>query len=268
MQQRTTLPRYAELALAQTAAALRVAVITGARQSGKSTLVRSSRALTGYHYLTLDNLDTRQRASAAPQALLTQSDRMIIDEIQRAPDLLLLIKELVDQDPPAVTGRFILTGSADLLSLKHVGETLAGRAGYVTLWPMTQGEIRGTGQAGCWSDLLDAPVAEWRSLLRDRAADRENWREIAKRGGYPTPALHLSWDGDRARWFQGYIDTYLHRDVPEVLAVSNPLDLHRLIQRVVLDIGQLEHQARWATELGLQRATVCRWLDQIGRAHV
>jgi predicted AAA+ superfamily ATPase len=255
------LPRLAGQHLAALVGTMKVAVVTGARQTGKSTLVRSSPALEGYAYLSLDNLDLRQQAREAPRALLTRADRVIVDEIQHEPDLLPLIKELVDDDPPHRRGRFVLTGSANLLGLRRVGESLAGRAGYTTLWPLTRREVLGKGRAGLWGELHAAPASSWKDVVLAEPAVKAVWSDDALRGGYPMPAVHLVHRAERELWFQSYIDTYLHRDVPEVSAISSPLDLHRLMKRVVLDLGQVEHQARWATELGLSRPTVGRWLD-------
>lgn len=186
---------------------------------------------------------------------------VIVDEIQRAPDLILVIKELIDADPAGQAGRFILTGSTNLLGLRTVGETLAGRAGYVTLWPMSRREALGEGRAGRWSELIGVAPSAWQGVVLADPAVEESWSAVARRGGYPVPAVRLTEPMDRETWFQSYIDTYLRRDVPEITAVARPLDFHRLMQRVALDIGQLEHQARWAAELGLSRPTVGRWLD-------
>ena len=253
--------RFAANQLARVTRVLPATVVTGARQTGKSTLVRSAPLLAGYQYLTLDNLETQRRAAEAPMALLTSADRVIVDEIQRNPDLLLAVKELIDDDPSSQAGRFILTGSTNLLGLRTAGETLAGRAGYVTLWPLSRREALGEGRPGRWGELLGAGPSSWRDIVLADPAVEESWPAVALRGGYPVPALRLTEPDDRDTWFEGYIDTYLRRDVPEITAVSRPLDFHRLMQRVVVDIGQLEHQARWATELGLSRPTVGRWLD-------
>ncbi len=184
-----------------------------------------------------------------------------MDEIQHEPQLLSLIKELVDHDPAQRRGRFVLTGSANLLGLRRVGESLAGRAAYVTLWPLARREVLGQGRGGRWGELQSAAAANWKDLLLAEPPAEADWAEAALSGGYPVPAVHLADQAERELWFQSYIDTYLHRDVPEVSAISSPLDLHRLMKRAVLDLGQLEHQARWATELGLSRPTVGRWLD-------
>src|SRR5436309_10091245 len=111
-----------------------VVVLTGARQAGKSTLARLHRpadAPDGTPYVTLETLASLSLARRDPTAFVEQSESLVIDEVQRAPDLLLAIKTAVDNDRPRRPGRFVLTGSANLLLLKRVSESLAGRAAYV-----------------------------------------------------------------------------------------------------------------------------------------
>jgi predicted AAA+ superfamily ATPase len=118
--------------------ALPVVVVTGARQTGKSTLVRSLSPGRDRLYVTLDDLDVQEQAQKAPEDLVRRANRMTLDEVQRSPDLLRTIKRVVDQDREA--GRFILTGSANLLMMRQVSESLAGRAVYLNLWPLTRRE--------------------------------------------------------------------------------------------------------------------------------
>jgi len=91
---------------------------------------------------------------------------LILDEVQRAPDLLLAVERVVDQDVPRRTGRFVLTGSANLLLMERVSESLAGRAYYLTLSPLTRRERHGLATTGIWSDLLQTEVAGWYDLVR------------------------------------------------------------------------------------------------------
>ena len=149
------LPRIADSALTRALGLFPVVVVTGARRTGKSTLVRSTPSLTGHRYITLDNAEMRGIAAAEPGTFLTGSEGLILDEVQRVPDLMLSVKEAVDAAPQM--GRFILTGSANLLLLKGVSESLAGRARYLTLWPMTRREQLGMGEAGIWSEFFSHP---------------------------------------------------------------------------------------------------------------
>jgi uncharacterized protein len=121
-----------------------VVVVTGARQTGKSTLVQQ--LLPARTYLTLDDFEIRARARSAPDALVSARGALTIDEVQREPELLLAIKKAVDED--RTPGRFVLTGSADLLLMKRVSETLAGRAAHFQLGPMTRREQLGRGTGG------------------------------------------------------------------------------------------------------------------------
>lgn len=146
-------------------------------------------------YLTLDDLDIRDQALSAPDDLLRRAERLTLDGVQRSPDLLLAVKRAVDRD--RTPGRFLLTGSANLLLSQRVAETLAGRASYLTLWPLSRGELAGEGRVGRWTTLLSRPPYEWPELLsgKDQPAD---WRSCASRGGYPTPATTLKTPEQRA----------------------------------------------------------------------
>src|SRR5438093_248125 len=147
------LPRLAAAALAHAASVMPVTVITGARQTGKSTLVRDLAPAGERPYFTLDDLDVLEQASDAPDDLVARAERLTLDEVQRAPQLLLAVKRAVDRRRRA--GRFLLTGSANLLLMHQVSETLAGRATYLTLWPMTRREQIGMGRGGIWQELLE-----------------------------------------------------------------------------------------------------------------
>jgi predicted AAA+ superfamily ATPase len=108
-------------------------------------------------------LDVLEQAERAPGDLVARSDRITIDEVQRAPQLLHLVKRSVDAR--RMRGRFLLTGSANLLLMRRVGESLAGRAAYLTLWPLTRREQLGLGSAGIWSELLGAKPQDWLELV-------------------------------------------------------------------------------------------------------
>ncbi|MBI1874948.1 MAG: AAA family ATPase [Acidobacteria bacterium] len=192
------MPRLASDALTRVAAVMPAAVITGARQTGKSTLVRDLAPGGPRLYLTLDDLDVLGQARSAPDELVGRSARLTLDEVQRAPDLLLSVKRAVDRRKRP--GRFILTGSANLLLMRQVSETLAGRASYLTLWPMTRREQLGLGRAGVWQELLETRDEAWPDLLASQDAPKEDWRALARRGGYPVPALELATHDDRETW--------------------------------------------------------------------
>jgi predicted AAA+ superfamily ATPase len=250
------LPRALEPSLISALRSFPVVVVTGSRQTGKSTLVRP---LDGRPYLTLDNLEILERARQQPDALVRNSDRLTLDEVQRSPDLLLAVKRAVDES--RVPGRFLLTGSANLLLMQKISESLAGRALYLTLWPLTRREQLGLGQAGAWSRLFAAPDREWRDLLLAEDVPEEDWRHLAMRGGYPVPVRELPDDQARSLWFDGYTRTYLERDLQDLSTVTSLVDFRRLMRAACLRLGGLVNQAELGRDVGLPQPTVHRHLS-------
>ena len=266
------LPRILEPTLRARLEAFPVVVVTGARQTGKSTLARE---LEGERrtYLTLDDYGILDQARRDPDALLRRASRVTLDEIQRAPELLLAIKRAVDSD--RTPGRFLLTGSANLDLMKGVSETLAGRAVYVTLWPMTRGEAAGAGSAGRWDVFVDEPRRRWLDALAEYYApssdalppgdvappDPDAWEALALRGGYPFPALNLASEADRAAWFEAYLRTYLERDLRQLAAIENLTGFQRLVRATALRLGGLSNQASLARDAGIPSTTAQRYLD-------
>jgi hypothetical protein len=164
-------------------------------------------------YFSLDDLDTIDAARRNPDSLVGGSKPITLDEIQREPGLLLAVKRAIDRKRRP--GQFLITGSANLLLMKQVSESLAGRASYLTLWPMTRREQQGLGRGGLWEELLATPDEDWLDLLAAQPAEPEDWRALAARGGYPTPAVHMKTQRDRTVWFDGYVRTYLERDLQD-----------------------------------------------------
>jgi uncharacterized protein len=173
------LPRAAASLLAQALRTLRVAVVTGPRQAGKSTFVEHHRDLAGLPYLSLDAPQILRRVRENPEAFVRSEPRMIIDEVQREPDLVLAIKSVVDRQRPAVRGQFVLTGSANLLMMKRIGDSLAGRAYYLRLWPMTRREQLGLGATGIWDRFFEEDVAHWLDLVRAEMTPKASGNCIA-----------------------------------------------------------------------------------------
>ncbi|MGH8226479.1 MAG: ATP-binding protein [Steroidobacteraceae bacterium] len=237
--------------------------MTGARQTGKSTLVRDLGAFARRRYLTLDTAVNRGIATAEPDSFLDQAaaSKLTIDEVQRAPELLVSIKERVDADRS--NGRFLLTGSANLLLGHRVSESLAGRSRYLTLWPMTRREQLGLAGCGCWPRLFAERRRDWLDLVAAQDAPEESWQRLAVRGGYPAPALQYGahhQDADRRELFTGYTQTYLERDLRDLAAVDSLYDFQRLMRATCLRLGTLLNQAELARDAGLPRTTVQRYL--------
>lgn len=260
-----TLPRLVSRALSERLKVMPAVVVTGARQTGKSTL--AEHLIPGRRrYLSLDDLDVVDTARRDPEALLGGADPVTLDEIQREPDLLHAVKRAIDRK--RTPGRFLITGSANLLLMRRVGESLAGRVSYLTLWPMTRREQRGLGRCGMWQELLDAKEEDWLDLLRAQPETPEDWRALARRGGYPTPAIHLDSKTERAIWFDGYIRTYLERDLQDLASIVSLPDYRRLMRAACLRLGQLVNQTELGRDVALPQATVHRWLNLLETAYL
>jgi predicted AAA+ superfamily ATPase len=238
-----------------------VVVLLGARQTGKTTLVRSLPQLADRPYLTLDDFDLRVQADSDPESVVRRGPALVLDEVQRSRDLLIAVKRLVDDDIARTPGRFVLTGSANLLMMEKVAETLAGRAAYVTLWPFTRRERLGLGRAGMWSELLAAPFESWRNHLAGGAGPEEDWRTASRLGGMPVPSHVLSDDDARSQWFSGYVQTYLERDLQTLRAVENLPDFRRLMRAACLRIGGLLNQTEMGRDAGIAQPQVHRFLN-------
>lgn len=253
------LPRAAEGILGRALEVSPVVVVTGARQTGKSTLVQRHEALAGRLYLTLDDPDVRAQAREDPDGLLHRADGLVLDEVQREPALLLALKRVVDAEG-RVPGRFVLTGSAHLLLMSAVSDTLAGRATYLRLWPMTRRELLGHGAPGRWDVLFDRGFEDWVSAIEADGAGPDAWRTRATVGGYPVPAHELRDPDGRALWFRGYVDTYLERDLQDLSSIGNLIDFRRIMRLAALRVGGLENQADIARDGAVSHATAHRWL--------
>ena len=259
------LPRLVDDALAARLRVMPAVVVTGARQTGKSTLVEQ--LVPGdRRYRSLDDFDVRDVARRDPEALLGGDDPLTLDEVQRLPGLLTAVKRAIDRDRRP--GCFLLTGSANLLLMRQASESLAGRASYLTLWPMTRREQLGLASAGRWDDLLAAPENEWRDLLAAGDDLDEDWQALALRGGFPTPALVLTTPADRAIWFDGYVRTYLERDLQDLASISALPDFRRLMQAACLRVGQLLNQTELGRAVGLPQPTVHRWLNLLETSYL
>jgi predicted AAA+ superfamily ATPase len=258
------LPRLVAASLAQRLRVMPAVVVTGARQTGKSTLVQEL-VNQGRRYSTLDDLDVLDIARTDPQALLGTTP-VTIDEVQREPRMLLAVKQAIDRRRRL--GQFLLTGSANLLLMRRVSESLAGRASYLTLWPMTRREQAGQGRCGAWDELLAAPDDDWPDVLRASGGTAEDWRALARRGGFPTPALHLRSADDRTVWFDGYVRTYLERDLQVLSSITALPDFRRLMRAACLRLGQLVNQTELARDVALPQPTVHRYLNLLETSYL
>ena len=240
------LRRHLTEALCAAAARNPAVTLTGPRQSGKTTLVRA--LFPDHLYLSLEAPDVRTRAIEDPWGFLAQGDRLVLDEIQRAPDLLSYIQVLVDED--GRPGRFILTGSQNILLMESVSQTLAGRTALVRLYPLSLAE------------LLERPPVDAEDLDKDDAGrsaavpDRSLWKTLVD-GFYPR--IH-----DRGLpagpWLADYIRTYIERDLREVTQVSNLRSFERFMRLAASHTAQELNLTALASDAGVTQQTARRWL--------
>ena len=166
------------------------------------------------------------------------------------------------------TSGFLLTGSANLLLMRKVSESLAGRASYLTLWPMTRREQLGLGQCGVWEELLQSEDRNWLEILAEQPDRREAWQPCARHGGFPTPAVHMQSLKDREIWFDGYIRTYLERDLQSLSTIENLADFRRLMRACCHRLGQLVNQTELGRDVALPQPTVHRYLNLLETSYL
>lgn len=232
----------------------RAVALLGARQVGKSTLaLEIARSEHRAQYMSLDDAGVVRAARSDPVELIAGlSGPAVIDEIQRAPELLMAIKQRLDADDSR--GQFLLTGSANLLTLPTIADALPGRVEYLRLWPLSQGELRGSAKSfidplfeGRFPRVAEAPVGR---------------REIAPmlvRGGYPEAQRQSS--RGLGRFFASYVDSLLARDIADVAAIREPRHVDRVLRLIGARSGSLVNVNGMAAELGIDRATVAKHIE-------
>ncbi len=234
-----------------------VVALLGPRQSGKSTLVRTLAPERAY--VTLDDEPMLRTAREDPVGFIAALPaRVTLDEVQRAPGLLLAIKAAVDRERRP--GRFLLTGSANLLLLPKVGDTLAGRIEYVQLHPLTESEKERRPGALLQSFLNGHLTPRIPGI---EAGEAGHLRERLLRGGYPPAQLRSP---ERARqWHRQYLRAVLERDVADVARVRDAAELGRLVEIVALRSASLLNLSALGGELGMRRETADQYLSVLER---
>lgn len=246
------IPRRVAEAVTEALDDTRVVLVNGARQSGKSTLVSKIGQQRGAQWRSLDNAATRQAALYDPTAFVADGDRpMIIDEIQRAPELILAIKEVVDRDN--TPGQFLLIGSARLLSMRAVPDALPGRMETIELWPLSQGEIDGVAE-----QFVDSLFEYGPDVRHDSDETRAGYAERIVRGGFPEALTRP--ERRRERFLDGYISDLINRDVIQLSEIERGPEMRALVQLLAARTGQLLVPSSLANELAISQPTVKRYL--------
>lgn len=227
-----------------------VVLLAGPRQAGKTTLVRQMSG-NGARYLTLDDELTLMSAREDPVGMIRSLDRAVIDEIQRAPSLLLAIKKSVDEDRRP--GRFLLTGSANLMALPTVADSLAGRMETLLLLPLSQSEIEG--QSANWLDSVFAGQIpqQGTQALGGGLVDR------VLRGGYPE-AISRPTPKRRMAWARQYVDALIQRDVRDVSGIEKLDQLPRFLRALAQTAGQMCNYTQLGGQVGLDSKTAAKYI--------
>lgn len=222
-----------------------VITITGPRQSGKTTLARAT--FPDHNYVSLEETDARFFASDDPRGFLARfNGPIIIDEVQRVPDLLSYIQTEVDQNPSP--GRFVLTGSQNIMLMEKVSQTLAGRSGILHLLPFSRAELEKHKQVE-----MKTPS----DLFSNRQTGLDCWNTI-RTGFYPP--IH-----DRnvppEIWLSDYVRTYVERDVRTLINIGDLETFERFIRLCAGRIGQLVNFSAIASDCGISVDTARRWIS-------
>lgn len=248
-------PRWLAARLQEALGDTPVILLNGARQTGKSTLAQATASERGGRYLTLDDPTALAAAQADPTSFIDQHDGLIvIDEVQKAPQLFAAIKRVVDRRRRP--GRFLLTGSADVLMLPTAAESLAGRMEVLNLQPLAQGEIAHAAAGFVAALFGNDPV----SLLEGNGRARQP--TLAQRiitGGYPE-ALQRARSERRRAWFEAYVSTITQRDIRELSNISDLTALPRLLNLIAVRSGALMNVAELARASGVPQVTLHRYL--------
>ena len=226
-------------------------LVNGPRQSGKTTLVRQLAGEMSYY--TLDNPSTLSVAENDPVGFVETLDRAVIDEIQRAPQFMLALKMSIDQDRRP--GRFLLTGSANILALPQIADSLAGRMETHALLPLSQSELQGRA-----NDFLQRALGQdWPALHT-----RSHVQDIALAGGYPEMRERTTL-ARRQAWARAYISHLVERDVQDIAQVDQLTQIPTLLAILAAQCAQLLNYTQLGAQLGLNSKTTDRYIGILER---
>jgi predicted AAA+ superfamily ATPase len=244
-----------------------VVAVMGARQVGKSTICQQIAQAQGFARRTLDERDVREQAIADPEGFLADlGDRgAFIDEVQRAPDLMLAIKAVVDRD--GRNGQYLLSGSNQPKVGKSVSDSLVGRATYRTLRPFTLSELRFDEEHRGWSFLFGPDEAAVLAELEQRAASSGplDWRSAVQTGGFPRVVAGPP--EQRLRILDDYVEIFSRRDILEILEVESAPRLEAFLRLTAARTGQELNVTGLSNDLGTPVTTIRRWLEALQRSY-
>ncbi len=253
------IPRELAATLDRALGVMPVVVLTGMRQVGKSTMLRNEAAFRSRSYVSLDDYATMRSMQENPGAVLDTEDELTIDEAQRVREVFQELKRVVDKERRP--GRFLISGSANPALLRGVSESLAGRAIYFELPPMSRREISGmTGKPPFLISFLREP-----STPKKKNVKLLNDAEVLTGG---LPPVSLGEAADPRIWFTGYEQTYLERDLRDIASVDNILGFRDLMKLAALRTAQLLNVAGLARDARLEAKTAARYLGWMEATYI
>ena len=253
-------PRHAEARVRDALVDTRIVSVVGPRQSGKTTLSKKIADDEGMSFVTLDDDQFLEFATADPSGFIRDLDRAVIDEVQRAPGLILALKKTVDDDPHP--GRFLITGSVDLFRSSISPDSLAGRVETIELLPFSQAEIERQAQSRF---LIRAFEGDFPALEETGRTPHLSERIMA--GGYPE-ALARTSQARRRAWLTAYARSLAERDAAEIADISKTAELSRLLDHAAVVSGQLVNLTSLASSLSVDGKTIDRWLTLLEQMFV
>jgi hypothetical protein len=236
-----------------------VVILSGARQTGKSTLLRNEQPFKDWHYITFDDLESLALAQRRPDEILDISQHMVIDEVQKAPKFMHAVKKAVDKNR---SRRIVLSGSARLILMKKVSESLAGRAVYYDLMPFSFGELMGTRNYGWVNKFMETgklPSMDIKYYMPHQEAPGSPAPNLFR--GFLPPVAFMKKEEHISAWWKGYVKTYLERDLRDISEIAYLPDFKKMMELLALRTANILKQSEIARDAGLSQATAGRYIN-------
>jgi predicted AAA+ superfamily ATPase len=230
----------------------KVIVLTGARQTGKTTLLKNESIFNDYKYFTLDDFDVLAQIEKDPFEILLSGEKVIIDEAQKSPKIMVAIKKIVDENAKT---SFVLSGSANLLLMKSVTESLAGRASYNILYPFVPAEWDGKYVPHWFIKLFDGEFP-----VDVTVKSSSSLKKLLFRGFMPR-LFEIETEEQIYLWWESYVRTYLERDLRDLSNISSLPDFRKVMELLALRTGSLVEQTGISNDTGISQPTVHRYLN-------
>ena len=244
-------PRFVEHRVKEALSDTRIVLLCGPRQSGKTTLVQQI-ASDRFPYFTLDNPLVLEAALNDPVGFVRGIDRGVIDEVHRAPEIILALKTSVDTDPRV--GRFLLTGSANLMTLPHLADSLAGRIATIRLLPLSQAELRESQSSFLEQVFLGKTPKPANLIIGDELVS------VVLTGGYPEVLARSGWSR-RQDWHLDYVEAIVQRDVRDIARIEKLGVMPRLLRVLAEYSGQLVNYSGIGSGLGMSHVSTQKYVD-------